>query len=90
MSYSLLNNEGLEYLDIGIYYTYNQISTANGFMNENSLVGFPLGILKRMDMPRFMKGLVKSITASLAKFIVKAPMAISAVPSISSVSITFL
>ena len=53
-------------------------------MNENSLVGFPLGILKRIEIPRFMKGFVKSITASLAKLIVKAPMAISAVPSISS------
>ena len=64
--------------------TYNQISTARGFMNENNLVGLPLGILKRMEIPRFMKGLVKSITASLAKFMVKAPMAISACPAMSS------
>ena len=64
--------------------TYNQISTARGFMNENNLVGLPLGILKRMEIPRFMKGLVKSITASLAKFMVKAPMAISAWPAMSS------
>ena len=53
-------------------------------MNENNLVGLPLGILKRMEIPRFMKGLVKSITASLAKFMVKAPMAISACPAMSS------
>ena len=46
--------------------TYSQISTANGFMNEKSLVGFPLGILKRIDIPRFINGFVKSITASRA------------------------
>ena len=36
--------------------TYSQISMARGFMKLKSLVGFPLGILKRMEMPRFMKG----------------------------------
>ena len=46
--------------------TYSQISTAKGFMKEKSLVGFPLGILKRIDIPRFMNGFVKSITASRA------------------------
>ena len=61
-----------------------QISTARGFMKEKSLVGFPLGILKRMEMPRFMKGLVKSMTASLAKLMVMAPTARSALPSTSS------
>ena len=64
----------------------NQISTARGFMNEKSLVGFPLGILKRMEMPRFMKGLVKSMTASRAKLMVMAPTARSALPSSSSES----
>ena len=68
-----------------IFYTYNQISTANGFIKENSRVGFPLGILNRIEIPKFMKGLVKSITASRAKFIVIAPIAKSAVPSMSSV-----
>ena len=53
-------------------------------MNEKSLVGFPLGTLKRMEMPRFMKGFVKSMTASRAKLMVMAPSAISALPSISS------
>ena len=53
-------------------------------MKEKSLVGFPLGILKRMEMPRFMKGLVKSMTASLAKLMVMAPTARSALPSTNS------
>jgi 1-acyl-sn-glycerol-3-phosphate acyltransferase len=35
--------------------TYSQISTASGFIKEKSLVGFPEGTLKRMEMPRFMK-----------------------------------
>ena len=30
-------------------------------MKEKSLVGFPLGILKRIDIPRFINGFVKSI-----------------------------
>ena len=47
------------------YYTYSQISTAKGFMKENSLVGFPLGILNKIEIPKFMKGLVKSMTCSL-------------------------
>ena len=64
--------------------TYNQISTASGFMKENNRVGFPLGILKRIEIPRFMKGFVKSMTSSLAKFIVMAPIAMSALPSINS------
>jgi 1-acyl-sn-glycerol-3-phosphate acyltransferase len=64
--------------------TYSQISTASGFMKEKSLVGFPLGTLKRIEIPRFMKGFVKSITASRAKLIAIAPTATSAVPSISS------
>ena len=51
-------------------------------------MGFPLGILNKIEIPRFIKGFVKSITASLAKFMVKAPMAISAVPSINSVKMT--
>ena len=55
-------------------------------MKEKSLVGFPLGILKRMEMPRFIKGFVKSMTASLAKLMVMAPTARSAVPSSSSES----
>ena len=55
-------------------------------MNENSLVGFPLGILNKIEMPRFIKGLVKSMTASLAKLMVIAPTAISAVPSINSIN----
>ena len=55
-------------------------------MNEKSLVGFPLGILKRMLMPRFMKGFVKSMTASRAKLMVMAPTARSALPSSSSES----
>ena len=54
-------------------------------MKENNLVGLPLGILKRMEMPKFMNGLVKSMTASLAKLMVNAPMAKSAVPAINSV-----
>lgn len=53
-------------------------------MNENNLVGFPLGTLNKIEIPRFMKGLVKSMTASRAKFIVIAPTATSAVPSINS------
>lgn len=53
-------------------------------MNENNLVGFPLGTLNKIEIPRFMKGLVKSMTASRAKLIVIAPTATSAVPSISS------
>ena len=53
-------------------------------MKEKSLVGFPLGTLKRMEMPRFMKGFVKSMTASRAKLMVMAPSAMSALPSISS------
>ena len=61
-----------------------QISTARGFMKEKSLVGLPLGILKRMEMPRFMKGFVKSMTFSLPKLMVMAPTAKSALPSISS------
>jgi hypothetical protein len=40
--------------------------------------------LKRMEMPRFMKGLVKSMTASRAKLMVMAPRATSAFPSMSS------
>ena len=64
--------------------THSQISTARGFMNEKSLVGFPLGILNKMEMPKFMKGFVKSMTASLAKLMVKAPIAMSAVPAMSS------
>jgi 1-acyl-sn-glycerol-3-phosphate acyltransferase len=28
-------------------------------MNEKSLIGFPEGTLKRMEMPRFMKGLIE-------------------------------
>ena len=47
-------------------YPHSQISTASGFMKEKSLVGFPDGILSRMEMPRFMKGLVKSMICSLA------------------------
>ena len=42
-------------------YTYSQISTAKGFMKENSRVGFPLGILNKIEIPKFIKGLVKSI-----------------------------
>jgi len=53
-------------------------------MKENNLVGFPLGTLKRIEIPKFINGLVKSITASLAKLIVIAPTATSAVPSINS------
>ncbi len=53
-------------------------------MNEKSLVGFPEGTLKSMEMPRFMKGLVKSMTASRAKLMVMAPRATSAFPSMSS------
>ena len=36
--------------------TYSQISIARGFIKLNSLVGFPLGILNRMEIPRFIKG----------------------------------
>ena len=64
--------------------TYSQISTAKGFMKENSLVGFPLGILNKIEIPKFMKGLVKSMTASRAKFMVRAPTAKSAFPPINS------
>ncbi len=54
-------------------------------MKEKRRVGFPLGILNKIEIPRFINGLVKSITASRAKLIVIAPMAMSAVPPISSV-----
>ena len=66
--------------------SYSKISTASGFMKENNLVGFPLGTLKRIEMPRFMNGFVKSMTASRAKLMVIAPNAMSAFPSINSVS----
>jgi len=56
-------------------------------MNENNLVGFPLGTLNKIEIPRFINGFVKSMTASLAKFMVMAPTATSAVPSISSGSV---
>jgi hypothetical protein len=59
-------------------------------MKEKSLVGFPLGILNRIEMPKFINGLVKSMTASLAKLIVMAPIAMSALPPMSSViKVTF-
>jgi hypothetical protein len=41
---------------MGAFVTYSHISMASGFMKLKSLVGFPLGILKRIEMPRFMKG----------------------------------
>ena len=53
-------------------------------MKENSRVGFPLGILNKIEIPKFMKGLVKSMTASRAKFMVRAPTAKSAFPPINS------
>ena len=52
-------------ISLGSSFTYSQISTAKGFINEKSLVGFPLGILNKIDIPKFMNGLVKSITCSL-------------------------
>lgn len=37
----------------------------SGFMKLKSSAWWTTGFLKRMDIPRFMKGLVKSITFSL-------------------------
>ena len=50
-------------------YTYSQISTAKGFMKENSRVGFPLGILNKIEIPKFIKGLVKSIEKNSSMFV---------------------
>lgn len=49
-------NFAFDAFDSCLVTTYSQISTARGFMNEKSLVGLPLGILYKMEMPRFMKG----------------------------------
>ena len=65
---------------------YSQISTARGFMKLKSRVGFPLGILNNIEIPRFMKGFVKSITDSRAKLMVIAPTAMSALRSINSLN----
>ena len=44
---------------------YSHISSARGFMKLNSSAGSTSGFLKRMEIPRFIKGFVKSITFSL-------------------------
>ena len=46
--------------------TYNQMSTASGLIKENNLVGALVGIFNSIPIPRFIKGLVKSITFSRA------------------------
>lgn len=58
-------------------------------MKLKSLVGFPLGILNRIEIPRFMNGFVKSMTDSRAKLMVSAPIAMSALRSISSLTRPF-
>ena len=45
---------------------YIQISRAKGFMKLNSSVSGSAGALNKIEMPKFMKGLVKSMTVSLA------------------------
>ena len=77
-------NSPMLIVSLSLIITYSQISTANGFMKLNSRVGLPLGILNRIEIPRFIKGFVKSITDSRAKLMVIAPTAMSAFRSISS------